>query len=347
MSYGVGIVGTGLIAEFHARAAQAAAGVRLAAVLSRDPARAADFARRFSCRGYSSPGDFFADADVQIVSICTPSGAHLEPSLQAIRAGRHLIVEKPLEVTLKRCDAIIDAAHKAGVRVSGVFQSRFYDGPRLLKEAVQAGRFGRMVLGDAYVKWFRSQQYYDQGGWKGTRLFDGGGALMNQSIHAVDLLQWYMGPVRAVQAARGILGHERIEVEDTAVAAVEFASGAFGVIEGTTAIFPGFLKRIELSGTKGSVILEEESLKSWKFDPEQPGDLQIHERHAQGNASGGGAADPAAISSEGHRRQLEAFVAALQAGREPEPSAEEARKAVEIVLAVYRSADTGRKVRLG
>lgn len=346
MGYGVGIVGTGLIAEFHARAIQGVEGARLQAVLSRSGERAEDFGRRFSCRGYSSEREFFGDPDMEVVSICTPSGAHLEPALQAIRSGRHLIVEKPLEITLKRCDAIIDAARKAGVRVSGVFQSRFYGGPRLLKRAMESGRFGRPVLGSAYVKWFRSQEYYDKGGWKGTRLYDGGGALMNQSIHAVDLLQWYMGPVRTVQAARGIRGHERIEVEDTAVAALEFESGAFGVIEGSTAIFPGFSKRIELCGTKGSVILEEEELKHWSFDPEHPEDVQVREAYARRTHTGGGAADPAAISFEGHRRQFASFLEALSLGREPEPSAEEARRAVEIILAAYRSADTGRKVRL-
>jgi UDP-N-acetyl-2-amino-2-deoxyglucuronate dehydrogenase len=346
VSYGIGIVGAGMIAEFQARAIEGAKGARLQAVLSRNPERAAEFGRRFSCKGYASLRDFLADSEMQIVSICTPSGAHLEPALQAIESGRHLIVEKPLEITLKRCDAIINAARKAGVRVSGVFQSRFYDGPKLLKGAVDGGRFGRPVLGDAYVKWFRSQEYYDKGGWKGTRRYDGGGALMNQSIHAVDLLQWYMGPVKAVQAARGIRGHERIEVEDTAVAALEFESGAFGVIEGSTAIFPGFLKRIELAGTRGSAILEEEDLKHWRFDPEQPTDEQVRQSYGQKTRSGGGAADPAAISGEGHRRQFESFVTALAEGRDPEPSAEEARKAVEIVLAIYRSADTGRKVRL-
>jgi UDP-N-acetyl-2-amino-2-deoxyglucuronate dehydrogenase len=155
-----------------------------------------------------------------------------------------------------------------------------------------------------------------------------------------------MGPVKAVQAARGIRGHERIEVEDTAVAALEFESGAFGVIEGSTAVFPGFLKRIELAGTKGSIILEEEDLKHWRFDPEQAEDEQIRQNYGQKTRSGGGAADPAAISADGHRRQLESFLAALAQDRDPEPSAEEARKAVEIILAIYRSADTGRKVRL-
>jgi UDP-N-acetyl-2-amino-2-deoxyglucuronate dehydrogenase len=248
MSYGIGIVGTGLIAEFHARAISKAQGAHLAAVMSRTSERAAAFGERFGCRGYDSLEALLADPHVEIVSICTPSGAHLEPALAAIAAGRHLIIEKPLEISLERCDRILEAAERKGVLVSGIFQSRFYESSRVLKNAVEAGRFGRLVLGDAYVKWYRSQEYYS--GWKGTRRYDGGGALMNQSIHAIDLLQWMMGPVRSVQAVKATLAHQKIEVEDTAAAVLEFVSGACGVIEGSTAIFPGFLKRIEISGTR-------------------------------------------------------------------------------------------------
>ncbi len=175
MSYGIGIVGTGLIAEFHARAINEARGAHLAAVMSRSAERAAAFGERFGCPGFDSLEALLSDPEVNIVSICTPSGAHMEPALEAIDAGRHLIIEKPLEISLERCDRILEAAERKGVRVSGIFQSRFYESSRILKNAVEAGRFGRLVLGDAYVKWYRSQEYYDQGGWKGTRRFDGGG----------------------------------------------------------------------------------------------------------------------------------------------------------------------------
>jgi UDP-N-acetyl-2-amino-2-deoxyglucuronate dehydrogenase len=344
--YGFGVIGTGLIARFHAQAITEARGARLAGVLSRSPERAREFADQFHCRGHSSLEEMLAEPGLDVVSICTPSGAHLEPALQAVAAGKHLLVEKPLEITLRRCDAIIEAARQKGVRVGGIFQSRFYEGAQLLKKAVETGRFGRLVLGDAYVKWYRSQEYYDKGGWKGTRRLDGGGALMNQSIHAIDLLQWFMGPVATVQACKGVRGHERIEVEDTAVAALEFVNGAYGVIEGSTAAFPGFLKRLEISGTEGSAILEEEDLKLWKFEPGQREDEDIRRRYASRTKTGGGAADPGAISVEGHRRQYEEFVSALAEGRQPAVDAVEARRAVAIVLAIYRSAETGKKVRL-
>jgi len=346
MSYGIGIVGTGLIAEFHARALGQVEGAQLAAVMSRSADRAEEFGRRFGCRGYDSLKSLLADPEVEIVSICTPSGAHLEPALEAIAAGRHLIIEKPLEISLERCDRILEAAEKRGVLVSGIFQSRFSNSARVLKQAVETGRFGRPVLGDAYVKWYRSQEYYDQGGWKGTRRFDGGGALMNQSIHAVDLLQWYMGPVRSVQAVTACLGHERIEVEDTAAAVLEFASGACGVIEGSTAVFPGFFKRIEICGTRGSAILEEENLVHWRFEEETEEDKAIRSRHSGGSGGGGGVADPAAISHEGHKRQFQDFVNALNEDRPPLIDAAEARKSVAIILAVYESAESGKKVLL-
>ncbi len=346
MSYGIGILGTGMIAQHHAKAIGAVEGARVVAFASRSKERAQGMADEFGCRGYGDYSAMLADPEVQIVSICTPSGAHMEPAIAAAEAGKHIVIEKPLEISLERCDRIIDAAQKHGVQLGGVFQSRFFEASRLLKSAVDAGRFGDIVLADAYVKWFRPQEYYDKGGWKGTAALDGGGALMNQSIHAIDLLLWFSGPVRSVQALKGVRGHERIEVEDTAVAALEFENGAMGVLEGSTAVFPGFLKRIEISGTKGSAILEEEDLKTWTFSNEEPEDEEIRKRFSSETATGGGASDPGAIGTEGHRKQFENFVQALESGRQLELDGLEARKAVALVLAIYESAETGAPVRV-
>ncbi len=348
MSYGFGIVGLGLIADFHARALQAIGGekARIAACCSRSQEKVNAFADKYGCRGYTSLKAFLEDPDLQVVSICSPSGAHLETALATAQAGKHLIVEKPLEITPERCDRIIEACQKNRVTLAGVFQSRFHAVSGIVKGAIDQGRFGRLVLGDAYVKWFRSQEYYDKGGWHGTRALDGGGALMNQSIHAIDLLQWFMGRVESVQAFTATLGHERIEVEDNAVAALRFASGALGVIEGSTAIYPGFLKRLDICGTGGSAVLEEESLKAWEFAQKRPEDERIREEHSAGTDSGGGAADPAAISFKGHQRQFEDLVEALEAGRKPLVDGVEARKSVAIIDAIYRSAREGKPVRL-
>ncbi len=348
MSYGFGIIGLGLIADFHAKAIQAISGAKgtLVACCSRSAEKAKAFAEKYNCRGYANLKEFLAHPGLDIVSICSPSGAHLDTALAAAEAGKHVIVEKPLEITPERCDRIIAACSRARVSLAGIFQSRFSEVAGLVKSTLEQGRFGRLVLGDAYVKWFRTQQYYDGGLWHGTRALDGGGALINQSIHAIDLLQWFMGPVESVQAFIGTVGHERIEVEDNAVAALRFRNGAFGVIEGSTSVYPGFLKRIEISGTTGSVVLEEETLKSWEFAESAPGDEEIRKKYGGGAETGGGAADPAAISFQGHRRQFEEFISALDEGRPPLVDGAEAKKAVEIIQAIYASAKKGKPVQL-
>jgi predicted dehydrogenase len=346
MSYGFGIVGLGLIADFQAKAIQAMQKGTLVACCSRNQDKAEAFARKYDCKGYSNMQDFLAHPELEIVSICTPSGFHLEPALEVAEAGKHLIIEKPLEVTLERCDRIIEVCERKNVKLAGIFQTRFYDVAQVMKQTIDEGRFGTLILGDAYVKWYRTQEYYDTGGWHGTRKLDGGGALMNQSIHAIDLLQWFMGSIDSICAFTDTRGHERIEVEDVSVAALRFTNGALGIIEGSTAVFPGFLKRIEISGTQGSAILEEQSFKAWTFSEEREEDQEIRERFVTKTKTGGGAADPAAISFHGHQRQFENMIEVLETGKHPLVDGQEARKAVEIVLAIYQSAREGKRITL-
>jgi len=344
MAVKYGIVGTGMIAHVHARAIAAATGCELAAVCSRDVDRGSRFASEHGCRAYTSLRSMLEDPDVDVVSICTPSGTHLDSAMSVISSGRSLIVEKPLEITVERCDRILDAAAKADVIVGGVFQSRFSESARVVKRAVEAGRFGSLTLCDAYVKWERTQAYYDSNEWKGTWSIDGGGALMVQGIHAIDLLQWFAGPVRSVQAYAATLGHTGIEVEDTAAAVLRFENGALGVIEGSTAVHPGFLKRIEISGVDETVVLEEEDIKTWSFRTPGPDDDRIRAEFGAGTKSGGGAADPAAISDLGHQRQFEDFARAVTSGTQPFVDGAEARKAVAIIQAIYESARSGGEV---
>ncbi|MDR1626286.1 MAG: Gfo/Idh/MocA family oxidoreductase [Spirochaetia bacterium] len=340
-----GIIGTGMICEFHYRAISDIPGCRVVACMDSVPERARVFGEGHGCAWYGALGEFLVHPGLDIVTICTPSGTHLDAALAAARAGKHLIVEKPIEVTLPRIDGIIEACEENGVSLAGVFMSRYHGAARALKGALDGGRFGRLTLGSAYIKWWRSQEYYDKGGWRGTRQFDGGGALMNQGIHAIDLLQWFMGPVESVRSYAALLGHERIEVEDTAVAALRFRNGALGVIEGSTAVYPGFSKRLEICGVGGSAVLEEECLKGWNFAEELPQDADI--RGEFGAAAGSGASsDPGAIGYYGHRAQFAEIVGALASGKKPAVDGREARKAVEIILAVYESAETGREVRL-
>jgi predicted dehydrogenase len=346
MKKGFGIVGIGMISEFHAKAINAMESGELVACCSRSQQKAEDFAGEYGGIPYSSLDDFLRDENLDIITVCTPSGAHLEPALGAIQAGKHVIVEKPLEITLKRCDRIIQAAEEKNVKLAGIFPARFHGAPQLIKQAVAENRFGVITLGDAYIKWYRSQEYYDEGGWKGTWKYDGGGALMNQSIHAIDLLQWFMGPVSKVQALTGTLAHERIEVEDTAAAVLHFENGAMGVIEGATSVYPGFLKRVEISGSSGSIVLEEEDLRLWQFREELEKDERIRNEYVTKTTTGGGASDPSAIGFHGHQAQFEDFCRSVEEDRIPLVDGKEARKAVEIILAIYESARTGQAVEL-
>lgn len=346
MSVGFGIIGTGMISRFHAKALGDVRGAKLVACYDSKPDRAEAFAAEVGCKAYTDLARMLDDVKVDAVTVATPSGSHMEPAVGAARAGKHVIIEKPLEVTLKRCDQIINECAKQGVKLSALFQSRFHDSSLKMKQAVDSGRFGTLTLGDAYVKWWRSQEYYDSGAWRGTWRLDGGGALMNQAIHTVDLLTWLMGPVEKVQAFTATLAHKRIEVEDVATATLSFANGALGVIEASTAVYPGYLKRIELHGTRGSAILEEEDIKSWEFADKARGDDAMLEAMKTKKSSAGGAADPAAIGHHGHARQFQDFVKAIRDDRPPAIDGAEARKSVEIILAIYKSASSGRAVKL-
>jgi predicted dehydrogenase len=336
-----------MISRFHARAVAELRNARLVACCSANPESALRFAEEHNCTAYEDLPAMLADPAVDVVSICSPSGAHMEAALAAARAGKHVIVEKPLEVTVARCDRIIRECEKHGVSLATIFPSRFHESSRLLKKAVDQGRFGKVTLGDAYVKWFRTQKYYDSGAWRGTWKLDGGGALMNQAIHSVDLLVWLMGPVESVAAHTAMLAHERIEVEDVAVASLRFASGALGTIEASTAAYPGYLKRIEISGSHGTAVLEEEDIKVWDFARTLKSDTALRERMAGKTKTGGGAADPAAIGHHAHALQFKDFLQAIQKGTTPSIDGHEGRRSVEVIEAIYKSAKTGKAVRIG
>ena len=346
MSIGFGIVGCGMISNFHARAIADVRGAKLVACFDTRAESAEKFAAANGCAAYTDLNKMLADPKVTIVTIATPSGAHMEPAVAAAKAGKHVIIEKPLEITLKRCDRIIEACEKAGVQCGAIFPSRFHDSSLKMKKAIEGGRFGKLTLGDAYVKWFRTQGYYDSGAWRGTWALDGGGALMNQAIHSVDLLAWLMGPVVEIQANTATLAHVRIEVEDTVVATLRFANGALGVLEATTAAYPGYLKRIEIHGSEGSALLEEEDLKAWDFAKPRKEDQSILDQMKQHKSSGGGASDPTAIGHHGHTIQFRDFVEAVKKNRAPAIDGHEGRRSVEIILGVYKAAETGKPVKL-
>lgn len=341
---GFGIVGLGMIADFHAQAIAHAAGARLVGIASRDAGKAQTFATRHDVSLVAASVDeLVARPEVEVVCITTPSGAHRDAALAAIRAGKHVVIEKPVEITLPRVDEILRAAETAGVIVAPIFQARFGEGARTLKAALDTGRFGRLVLASAYVKWHRAPAYYT--GWKGTRDLDGGGALINQSIHAVDLLQWFAGLPEEVFAWRTRRVHTAIESEDTVAATLRYPSGALGAIEASTALWPGWQRRIEICGETGSARLEDDRLVQWDFRDAQPGDEAI--RNAVPDpAMRSGSSAPNAISFIGHQRQIEDLVAAVREGRPLAIDGREGRRAVALVRAIYESSDSGRPVRL-
>ncbi len=341
---GFAIVGTGMIAGFHARAIQQTAGARLVGVVS----RSAETGRRFAAEHEipivaRSVDEVARRDDVQVVSVTTPSGAHLEPALCALRAGKHVIVEKPLETTPARAQELIDTAARHGVQLGTIFQGRFGAGAQRVKAALGAGRCGRLALASAYVKWHRSAAYYETP-WKGTWQLDGGGALMNQAIHGVDLLIWFAGLPVEVTGWITRRVHAAIEADDTTVASLRFPCGALGTLEATTAAWPGWSRRIEICGEHGSICLEDDHIARWEFAHPEPGDADI--ASAPRDALGSGAGAASGISLAGHLRQIGDFVEAVREGRAPAIDGHEGKKAVELVHAVYESARIGAPVRL-
>ncbi|MCC6415104.1 MAG: Gfo/Idh/MocA family oxidoreductase [Opitutaceae bacterium] len=336
---GFGIIGSGMIADYHARAINDTQGARLVGVAGRNAATVRALAEKHGAMFHTTDlHALIARDDVHVLCITTPSGAHLEPALAAIAVGKHVVIEKPLEITVERVDTILVAAQKAGVVVAPIFQARFGTSAQRIKTALDAERFGRLVLASAYVKWFRQPEYYQ--GWKGTLALDGGGATMNQAIHGIDLLLWFAGmPVEVFGRTTRRL-HTGIEAEDTAVAALRFANGALGTIEATTAAFPGWSRRIELCGEHGSVCLEDDTITRWDFRTAQPEDEAIR-RAAADTAMGSGSSDPKAISHQGHLRQIQNLVHHLRDGTPLSINGPEARHAVSLIRALYTSAATG------
>jgi len=336
---GFGIIGCGTIGPWHAKAIANVPEARLVATCDLIEDRARALADEYGARRhYADYQQLLADPQVDVVCICTPSGLHSDLALAAAQAGKHALSEKPMDITLAKADAMIAAHRQAGTKLAVIFQRRTSPLWQRVRELVAAGKLGKLVLGDAYLKYFRSQEYYDSAEWRGTWVLDGGGALMNQGVHCIDLLVWVMGPVDTVYAFAQPLVR-KIEVEDTAVAALRFRNGAFGVLEGTTSVTPGLSHRLEFHGELGSIRIDGENVVEWHV----PGE----EAPGEGGGKGGTAAsDPRDIAEDGHTIQIRDLVAAIKEDRKPMVSGEDARPAVELILAVYQSARTGQPVRL-
>jgi UDP-N-acetyl-2-amino-2-deoxyglucuronate dehydrogenase len=362
--HGFGIVGAGVIGPTHAEAIDLVPGARLAAVTDVAPERAKALAEAYGCAAEPDLAALLSRADVDVVSVCVPSGLHAEVAVQAAAAGKHLVVEKPIDVTLAAADRLIAAASGNGVLATVISQHRFDTGLVELRGLLGSRALGSLVLGEASTKWYRTQGYYDSAAWRGTWDLDGG-SLMNQGVHYVDLLLWTMGPATEVTAICATQVHQ-VEVEDTALALVRFASGAVGTIVSSTAVYPGFDQRLEVTGTNGTVVIEDGKITRRVLAAEPPERRGPHyaaepaepaKPPARGNpATSQPAATPAAgrtapvnpggIDPASHAAQIAEFLTAIDSGRQPAVTAESARAALEVVCAVYESARTGRTVAI-
>lgn len=335
---GFGIIGCGVISATHAKSLQEIEGVKIVACCDVVAEKAEKFAKENNCDPYTDLDQMLAREDLDAVCVLTPSGLHAKVGIPAAKAGKHVVVEKPIDITMENADALIEAAEEAGVKLCVISQQRFNDAIMKVKAAAAAGKFGQLNFGGSHTKWYRDQKYYDSGDWRGTWALDGGGALMNQSIHYVDMLQYIMGPVEEV-FAYCVTRNVDIEVEDIAVASVKFKSGAIGLIEGNVTAYPGFYTRLDINGSDGSAIVEANQIVEWKLRSEEG-------LEAEANIEGQGGAS-AQITHSSHTRQLVDFVAAVREDREPLVNGKEGKKPLEIILAIYESARTGKPVKLG
>ena len=344
---GIALWGTGMIAEFHAKALAEIPGAKLLVAHNRSATKGQAFAQKHGIAWAATPSELLNFPGVDAVCLCTPSGDHLAPALACAQAGKYIIVEKPLEVTLARCDQLIEACRKSKTLVAGILPRRFGTGALALKQALDAGRFGQLTLATALIPWWRTQAYYDSAAWRGTLPLDGGGALMNQGIHTIDLLLWFLGPVKRVSGTMGLVAHEGVEIEDVAAGWIEFQNGARAILGGSTACWSatGFPAEIRLHGTTGSAILSDDKLKVFEFLNAEPSDAaQVAPNHDLGGA---GANDPKAIGHAWHKANLEQAFQAVREQRSPAIDGLEGRKAVEVILALYASAqDQGKPVEL-
>jgi len=348
------LVGCGSIAPTHVRAlGQLSDRAELIYCVDIVPARATALAAKFGIQA-KTYGEVLADPTVHAVIVCTPSGLHAEVGVPALLAGKHVLVEKPMDVSLEACDLLLDAQRASGRKLGVVFQNRFDDAAQLVRNSLLEGDLGQLILADCRIPWFRTQAYYDSGDWRGTWSLDGGGCLMNQGIHTIDLMRWSCGPVRSVYAQARTAAHRRIEVEDLICATLVFENDSLGTVVAATSLYPGFPARLALHGTTGSAVLEGGKLATLAVVGRGVIRGESPSAHALQLAIGGTQtatiaveeaptryADPADVWGEGHRRLLLDFIEAIEKGRQPLVDGVEGRNAVALVRAIYQAAATG------
>ncbi len=344
-----GIVGCGVIGPVHAEAIASLPDAQLVSVVDLNPKKAQKLASQYGATPYTHLQHMLDSERVDVVIICTPSGLHGELACQVMHSGRHVIVEKPVEITREAIDEMLRVQQETGVKLAVISQHRFDPSSRQVHDLVEEQAFGRLVLGNAIVPWWRSQQYYDSGDWRGTWELDGGGVLMNQTIHSIDLLQWLMGPVKSVCGYTNTLVH-RMETEDVAVAVLRFVNGALGTITATTGAYPGVTTRIEIFGDKGSAVIENDNLAYLHLARDDKQGIGAYgatpQERKKADDSGSTSQNPAALSAASHALQIADMIRAIRENGMPLVDGYAARHPVEIILSIYESARTHKEEQL-
>lgn len=337
MNFHIGLIGGGNISETHARAARAIPGVEIAAVYGTSPEKVRQLCGALGGTPYADFEAFLAHRPMNAVIIGSPSGLHASQGIAAAKQGLHVLTEKPFDISTSRADALIEAAQQSRVKLGVIFQDRLKPHIRQLKDWIDRGLLGRPLLVDARVKWYRPPEYYANSRWRGTLALDGGGALMNQGIHTIDLLLWLLGDASRVQARVATQLHA-IESEDTATAILEFASGAIGVFQATTASYPGYPRRVEITGSEGTVILEHDRIIAVDLRSAPQEATKFAERDE--NQSG----SSAVVSDfRGHQAVIQDFLCAIRENRAPACDGQEGRRSLALVEAIYRAARSPQK----
>lgn len=334
--YGFGIIGCGMIAKTHIAAIADIADAKLVGVYDKNQTAGKKFAEDNNTIFFQSLDEMLLCEDIDILTICTPSGLHADLAIKALMAGKNVVVEKPMALTTDDCDRIIEAEKNSGKTCAVVSQLRFSDVANKIKSTIEQGKLGDIVEVGLHMKYHRDEEYYSSSNWKGTYAMDGGGALMNQGIHGIDLLINFLGMPESVYSFCRTKRHN-IEVEDTAVAVLEYKNGPIGVIEATTSVNPGYPRQMEICGTKGSIILEENTIKSWDIDGETMDREALQTRSFS---------DPSAISHKGHIQVFEDIIDAIKNNRKPLVNTLEGKKSVELISAIYKSSKEDKKIIL-
>ena len=335
MTIHVGLIGGGNITRTHARAVSAIRGAKIAAAFGANAQKLAALCDEYGGTPYLDFEDFLAHRPMELVVIGSPSGLHAAQGIEAARHRLHVLVEKPIDVSSEAADALIARCNDAGVKLGVIFQDRFHRDIRRLKQAISDGILGRPLLVDARVKWFRPPEYYRGSRWRGTWALDGGGALMNQGVHTVDLLLWLLGDVVQVQARTATLLQD-IETEDTALALLDFANGAVGVLQVTTAAYPGYRRRLEITGSEGTVIVEQDRIIA--ADLRKNGGRLISDRPGDWNSP---ASSPVVSDFRGHQSAIEDFIHAIEMNAAPACDGSAGRRSVALIEDIYRVSRRG------